>query len=210
MANLPIRIVPGEKLPLSADPTYAELLRQIGGVRGLKDLALYSSRAEAKKLLALCSDPSFKQCGGKKLAQLANLSFKDLLEMRNERAMMLAVSNVVVEHVGEILEGAAQDAKPSFETCPKCDGLGELTVKDATDKCPKCRGVGTVRVKADYEARKFVGEVTGLIKSGGQTINVNAQAQAGIQFNNPHGSFEDLMKKAGQAITVQKIGAIDV
>ncbi len=194
--------VKGENLPLARDPVYARLLREIGGVRGLRELAMHSNRPEARKLLALIEDRSFSRYGGKKLAQLANLSYLDLIAMRNERALMLATSNMIVEHIGDILEGAAVDATPTEESCPKCEGEMIIVVDDVSQRCPKCRGKGTVRVAGDKDARKFVGEVAGLVKGGGPTFNVSAQA--GVQnVNNPHGTFEDLMKKAGQAIVIE-------
>ena len=80
------------------------------------------------------------------------------------------------QHVPDIMEDVAIDAKSRNDVCPQCDGVGSVLrdqevkvegeavqVRKVPSECPKCKGKGYVRTAGDKDARKLVFESNGLI-----------------------------------------------
>ena len=62
-----------------------------------------------------------------------------------------------------IADDLIEDSMSHDESCPMCDGKGNLLVGEILSACVTCDGVGKVRVPGDVHARRQLFEIMGLI-----------------------------------------------
>ena len=99
------------------------------------------------------------------------------------------------QHLPELMEQAAIDAKSKWEPCPECDGTGEVVEGEGdnvkTVRCPKCKGDKQVYIMGDLDRLKLVFETYGLTgKTAGAAMNV-------LNISNPGAAHETLHDLAG-------------
>lgn len=172
------------------DPTWQALDGRIGGRDGLLQAALVSADPKAATLAELLLDPKFKSAGTKALAKRAGLSAAEIVDIYRNRKWLEATL-ALHDNLPVIVEGAAKDAAPSEIPCDECKASG---TSETGDHCWVCRGKGTVRKPGDRDKLRFIGEATGMVKGGGQTVNVNTQINTAV--NSGGNSFEDLLRRA--------------
>lgn len=151
----------------------------------------------------------------------ARVSFSRLAEDHRVNAYMIAkefekimkAEGIIrqAQHLPELMEAAAIDAKSKWEECETCDGVG--TVPDAEAhkiacaeavkkgepmptvaprmKCKNCKGEGQVYVMGDIDRLKLVFETYGL------TGKASAAAMNVLNISNPAGAHETLHDLAG-------------
>ena len=108
----------------------------------------------------------------------------------------------MAEHIPDVMEDVAVDAKSRDVACNKCDGVGIVHRADGVDEhgekqykqvqCPFCEGKGTVRQIGDTDARKLIFEAAKLTGVRGPLI-----AQQINEFSGDRG-IEDLLQSARQ------------
>ena len=156
-------------------------------------LVLRNSTDERMRTLAAqASDPMYKQTSFAVLAEKNKLNYYMVAEefkhiMRGEGYIRQA------QHLPDLMEQAAIEARSKFELCDTCDGKGTVPDADAYDalckkadekkqrwphyaprkQCTQCKGKGKIWVKGDVEQLKMIFETYGLIGKGGAGLNVN-------------------------------------
>jgi len=71
----------------------------------------------------------------------------------------------------DLTRDMVQDAHTQENTCPMCDGNGQVQREGKPDKiCPNCGGSGTVRMIGDKHARDTLIQMTGAIKKEPQIV----------------------------------------
>jgi hypothetical protein len=195
-----------ERIPQRKDPVYKQYIREIGGRKGLRGLAMASANPKAVQLLELLDDESYNTWGVKKLLQAASITFNEALQLRDERSRNLAVSTMI-SRLPELAEDLVEDALTRRMVCPICQG-NRVIFKSDKDKgeyavvCDGCRGFGELVQKGDKDARQLVAKATKIIDDNPGVL-VDARTQVNQVFQNPLGSsFEEAMKKAGKLITL--------
>ena len=174
--------------PQHEDPQWQALEAKLGGRDGLLAAARASKNPKATMFMELMLDPAFRRHGTKDLAKKAGLTVPEIVDIyRDLRWMETTIA--LHERLPEIIEGAAQDATPSFVPCPECKGTKHAENGDA---CWYCRGAGEIRKSGDKDKLKFIGDAVGL------TGKSEPMFQNNIQINNPaqSTSFEEMVRRA--------------
>ena len=190
--------------PQNEDPLWTVLDAKIGGRTGLLEAALASANPKAAALVELCLDKAFAKSGTKALAKRAGMEADEIVDLYRNRKWLEATL-ALHEHLPDIIDGAADDAKPKMTPCPECKAKGVL---DSGDVCWVCGGSRAIRRAGDKDKLKFIGDAVGL------TGKVAPQNQNNIQINTPGAvavSFEDLVRRASVQVNRPKqIEAIEV
>lgn len=87
----------------------------------------------------------------------------------------------MMNHVPQVLEDVAIDAKSKTEPCPRCDASGLEPNTDETP-CKLCRGQGEVRVKGDDTARQLLFEAQGLKGKKAPTVAIQQNFGGGVSL----------------------------
>lgn len=174
--------------PEHLDPLWQSLNEKLGGREGLLEAALASSNPKAGDLVALLLDAAHKSWGTKKLAKKAGLEATDIVDMFRDKKW-LETTLVLHEQLPDIMQGATEDAKPSFVPCELCKGK---KINAEGEPCYSCKGKGEIRKAGDKDKLSFVGEAVGLTGKRGPLVQFNQQINNQGQGSN----FEDLLKKA--------------
>lgn len=189
------RKLPGDRLSVqSKDPAYSQFVQQIGGKQGLKEVAEWNTDdPRAKKLLEYVNDPLYDKWAVKRLAQEAGIPLHDLALWFRDMIVQRSLTDMHV-HIPKILQDAAVEAQAGQDVCPACEKRGQISLD-----CLRCQGTGRIRVKADKDAREFVGKVTKLtepaplIQNNIDNRRQTAIVQGGQQVLD---SFEDMVKRS--------------
>jgi hypothetical protein len=95
-------------------------------------------------------DPVFDRTSFATLCDKFNVSYvqvaKAYKELKHSEGLLRAA-----DHLPEIMEQVAQDAKGKTQACPKCNGKTE-----EGKVCPACSGSGTVYVAAEVERLRLL------------------------------------------------------
>jgi hypothetical protein len=142
-------------------------------------IALVFKLSDKPAIQALAQDamnPLFKRTSFASLAERHALNIHMLSDefkaiMRSDGLMRAA------QHLPEIIEQVAVDAKSRDQRCSVCNGTGEITStigKRKSRKCVTCDGRGTKYVLGDIDRLKLLFETFGLSgKSGGLNVNLD-------------------------------------
>ena len=85
------------------------------------------------------------------------------------------------QHIPQVFEDVAIDAKSKMSSCPRCDGYGVIEDASAehregkpapTRKCPVCKGEKEVRVPGDKLARELVFESLEMTGKKGPSVAI--------------------------------------
>ena len=168
---------------------------------------LFSPDEKAELLAQSLFDPDFAKATFARLCHRAGYTLGEVVDLiRNYKINQVVMT--ALDRAPSIMEGAAEDASPTTDTCPRCDGLKKVLTtipweKDADGepktvvrKCPKCEGSGKIRKKGDRHARTAVFEAAGVAGKQGPAIVQN------VQVNTGGPSLESVIGKAEEAITV--------
>jgi hypothetical protein len=154
-------------------------------------------------LLRALHDPIYARCSFPHLLRKFGISLHEAQCLYTDHMRQWALLGVA-NHLPEIMEDVAEDARSHMEVCPRCDGekVVESTRGDgkATKPCPNCSGSGQVRVIGDPHARDLVFEAMKLTRQRGPLVAIQNNNFRG----NPDSRMEGLLKAAQQA------GAIEV
>jgi hypothetical protein len=152
-----------------------------------------SGDARMQLLARQALDPDFKHTSFATLAENNHLNYHMIADefkglMRSEGFIRQA------QHLPEIMEQTAMDAKSKWITCETCDGVREVPDIEAFNKlkreakaakaeaptiaprkqCPRCKGEGLTWQLGDIDRLKLVYETYGLTgKGGGVGVQVN-------------------------------------
>lgn len=143
-------------------------------------------------------------------------AFRDakMAQMTIESLMSLAGG------VPKVIEQLASDSTNRYDECPVCEGSkriwrvddrGEWLMEEGlhvTQLCMQCRGTGKVFKEHDFQNRKTMLEITGILPKGnGTTQNMNVDNRKVIisgDFQPGDGSFERLVQ-AIDRVTVKPV-----
>ena len=136
-----------------------------------------------------------------------------LTGFRDAKMAQMTVESLITLAGGvpKVVEQLAVDATNRFDECNVCEGKkrvrkigdnGEWMLEDGqaiTQLCYNCRGTGKVYKEHDFQNRKTMLEITGILTSKGQgsstTVNVdNRKAIISGDFQPGDGSFERLVQ----------------
>lgn len=177
------------------DPLWQLIDTKIGGRSGLLEAALTSVNPKAVILAELCADKAFSRSGTKDLARKAGMSADEVVDLyRNKK--WLEATLALHEKLPDIIDGAADDAKPKLVPCDECRGSGK---DEAGQDCWVCGGSKAVRKPGDKDKLSFVGEAVGMTGKKAPAVVLNQQINQSVSGGNQ--SFADLMRKA----TVQPV-----
>jgi|SRR6267142_5579185 len=132
-------------------------------------IALIFRLSDKPAIQALAQDamnPIFKRTSFAALAERHALNIHMLSDefkaiMRSDGLMRAA------QHLPEIIEQTAIDAKSKDVKCRACKGTGSIEREDKLEICSKCDGAGTVYVLGDADRLKMIFETFGLTGKGG-------------------------------------------
>lgn len=116
--------------------------------------------------LLLSPDPKIVRCSLRTLAIRVGLTYMDVVD-GFRRAKIGEGLMRMYQHVPDVLEHTATDAKTTIRACNVCRGLG--SVKKGR-MCEKCSGTGQLVKKGDADDRKLIFEAAGLTGKRGPLI----------------------------------------
>jgi hypothetical protein len=135
-------------------------------------------------------DPAYRSVSIKNLTRQFGISLLQVHDIWRESRMHHGMMRML-NHVPDILEDTAVDARSTMGVCPRCDGIGtvmpETTAKDevpSVRSCPECEGKQKVRRPGDKVARELVFESIGLTgKRGGPLVAIqnNMATESGLE-----------------------------
>jgi hypothetical protein len=131
----------------------------------------------------------------------SGLSLGDVVDMFRRWKLDIGILRMA-KHTPDVMEDTAIDAKATFSSCRRCDGLGYLSAPDDDVRnCPTCDGVGKIRKPGDQAARDAFYKTTGLYRPQ-TSINI----AVGNTFD-PSDALRDMDKvinTTAQPVTDQK------
>ncbi len=166
--------------PARKNPVLRRLADAIGRETLMQALELADDQ-RLRTLADMLADPAYSRCTFAKLCEKASVRMTEVVDAFRRYKLDEGVV-AMYQHLPEVMEDTAQDAKSRSETCGRCKGEGKIAQDDssATD-CPQCAGTGIMRVPGDADSRKLVFETAGLVGRRGLML-----AQ---QFNIGDGGF---------------------
>lgn len=184
--------------------SYGGITNRVGSARkialalfgGTKRMESPEQRAWVGSILALSEQPEMRalalrinhpmgiedtQCSVAKLAENLGLNAKQLTD---EFTVLMKQDGFVrmVQHLPEVMEQIAEDAKSRHEECAACQGTGEITRKvnvgtedetEETDRCVACKGTGQVYVLGDEMRLRLMFETLELVGKRGPGVNID-------------------------------------
>lgn len=125
--------------------------------------------------------PEDTQCSVAKLAENLGLTAKQLTD---EFTVLMKQDGFVrmVQHLPEVMEQVAVDAKSKHEECGACRGTGEIVRKvnvgtedeaEEVDRCEACKGTGEVYVLGDAGRLRLMFETLELVGKRGPGVNID-------------------------------------
>ena len=134
-----------------------------------------SANPRMRKVAEMALLPEFRSTSFAKLAENEGLNFHSISseykEIKRSEGFIRAA-----QHLPDLMEQTAVDAKSKWETCRTCKGTGHVTDKEGGQiTCSKCETSGQpgkVYVLGDADRLKLIFETFGLTGKGGG-LNVN-------------------------------------
>ena len=141
-------------------------------------LGYFPENAKAAKLLALLANPLFNRATLGKLSVMSGLSTAELTLFFNNSRKQEGIVRMS-QKLPDIMEETAEDALSSLVPCERCGGEGQRK----NEPCKSCEGKGFVKVKGDFDNRKLVLEMAGLIgkRVPGQAIQINVGGSQSLE-----------------------------
>lgn len=144
-----------------------------------------SPKQEMRELAKMALDPLEKQSSFARLAERQGLNFhmisQEFQAIQRSEGLMRAA-----QHLPELLEQTAEDAKSKWDDCPRCKGMGTTDTKDGVRECSECKGKGLVYVLGNAERLKMIFETFGLTGKQGGGVNVNLDLRNTAQPETMH------------------------
>jgi hypothetical protein len=142
-----------------------------------KEALEMSQDPKLKMLLFAIGNPRLKMCSFAEICNRCNLTINDISTVWKNHQVYRGMLKMM-NHMPQVMEDTAVDAKSKMVQCSQCAGIGkllEVTVnKQENPICPTCHGDGKVRIIGDKDSRAFLFEAGGLKKgSPGTQVNVN-------------------------------------
>jgi len=106
------------------------------------------------------------KCSLRTLAVRCGLTYMDVVDAFRRSKIGEGLMRMY-QHVPDVLEHTAQDAKTTTRECNVCKGLGSMN-KGRT--CNVCQGTGEIHKKGDADDRKLIFEAAGLTGKRGPLI----------------------------------------
>lgn len=181
------------------------------------EIASQSPDDKFDQMLKYMCDPRFgRELSLYAIARRCNVSLRELTEMFRDSQMMEGTARML-NHVPDVMEDIAIDARSKMDVCPRCNGSGqeiekcsdcngskraseakgrptpircktcEGKGKVSVGECLKCGGTGKIRVVGDEAARKLLMEATGQTGKKGPLVAQQFNLTAGTQ------SLEDMI-----------------
>ena len=146
-------------------------------------------------LINLLLDPDYRKVSLGKLCEKMGISTHEVVDHFRKTKLDQALLGMY-DHVPEILEDTAIDAKSVERTCWKCFGEGEVKKdKDTLVICPECAGSKRLRKPGDSDARKLVFETAGLAGKRGPSTAIQLNVAGGGV------TIEDVSKKTEEVLS---------
>ncbi len=128
----------------------------VGREKMMEALTLSPKKHHKDLLQALRENKDFP-----KACQKAEVSHTDLVDLYADYNVQLGRIRAA-EHLPQVMEDVAIDAKSRMEMCPRCDGNGWVVKDEDRTTCPLCKGGLEIRVSGDDKARALLFEQQGL------------------------------------------------
>lgn len=169
----------------------------------------FSGEPKFQMLMAALSAPALHQCSFGELCRRCNLSINDITALWRNHQIHKGMMRMM-NHMPQVMEDTAVDAKSRNVPCSNCDGSGKVDKssgkntagmgKQLEGVCPECHGDGKVRIIGDKDSRALAFESAGLRKTAPQQ---NMQVNIGGQLP----SLEQMVADAEAAI---EVGATEI
>ncbi len=165
--------MPKERLPVPVE----EFLEAAGRDEVLNALK-WSDNPEMKALLGYLLQP--RPLKFLSACEKAQVTLHQLHDLHSNYQRILGVMRMN-QHVPQVFEDVAIDAKSKMASCPRCDGYGDIEDASAehregkpvpTRKCPVCKGEKEVRVPGDKLARELVFESLEMTGKKGPSVAI--------------------------------------
>ena len=140
----------------------------------LLNLLSRSDHPQVKMMLLRASLPDFASTSLAKIMEDCGLNFhmisREITSLYKSEGFIRSA-----QHLPEIMEQVAVDAKSKESACKACSGTGKVrTGKNlAEESCKKCDGTGKVYKLGDVERLRLMFETFGLTGKAGGGVNVN-------------------------------------
>ena len=182
-------------------PRKNSLLRRIEAGIGdeLSPTLIHSGDPRARQLAETLLDPAYRHHSFGKLCERAGISGREVVDLFRKYKIDEGIVRMA-QHLPDVLEDAAIDAKSSMGCCRRCDGLGSVPLTEGGDReCPLCFGTGQVRIPGDKDARALVFKANELTGRGSLvSIQTNVVPQ---QFD-----FVRIVREAQEIIDIPRSG----
>ena len=136
-------------------------------------------------------EPRYKAYLDVTLCKDAGVTLKNVLECYTGHQKTLAMARMA-ERMPQVACDIAQDAETRRMPCPKCHGVGKISVEGEELSCEACWGTGEKRESGDPKAREQMLEALEITGKKGPLV-----AQ---QFNIDGGFSVDALIKQGQKV----------
>jgi hypothetical protein len=130
-----------------------------------------SSDPRIKRLARDCLSPSYRGTSFAGICDQMQIEYRDV--ERELRAISKSQGFIrISQHLPDLMEQSAVDARSRYEPCRKCDETGVIFEGKDEKVCPSCHGEKQVYMPGEVDRLKLVFETMGLIGKGGG-VNVN-------------------------------------
>jgi hypothetical protein len=168
-----------------------------------KEALEFAEDPRHKMLLFALTTPKMRKMSFPELCRRCQLSLRDVSAFWRNHQLQKGMMRMM-NHMPQVMEDTAEDAKTRVVPCETCDGTGKLTReifnRQVGSICGECHGDGTVRIVGDKDARNLVFESAGLRKSGlsvMQSVTVNAPPSLEDSIKGLEAAFDISVEPSG-------------
>jgi len=139
----------------------------------LEDALAFSDDARFQRFLSIWQSPDGLKRSAASIAQTCGIRLDEFVKFYQNSAVQRGMVRMS-EHLPQVLEDVAVDAKSKYVMCETCGGEGEISDKKGKNErvCPTCKGKGEVRKVGDSDSRKLVFESIGLTGKRGPMVAI--------------------------------------
>lgn len=195
-----LKLAPRKGLPRT-DTVFRRLEKSLSREE-LEEIMASAPDERAQQLFRMLADPHIGKKSLPQLAKECGMTYPQVLQLITRHRMDQGMLRMT-QHVPQVMEDVAIDAKSKEVTCPNCEGAKQIAVTEIVDdekgkkiivqkldeegvpvwkKCLVCDGAGIVRQVGDENSRKLLFESLRLTGRGsGQMVQVNVGGAAAME-----------------------------
>jgi len=165
-------------MPKDRRPAKVEQFLEAAGKDEVLNALKWSDNAQMKQLLGYMLQP--RPLNFLTACMKSEVTLNQLIDLYSNYQRITGVMRMS-QHIPQVFEDVAIDAKSKMASCPRCDGYGVIEdlsaehrkgKKPPTRKCPVCKGIKEVRVPGDKLARELVFESLEMTGKKGPSVAI--------------------------------------